>query len=488
MVTGSPDVTAGGAAAADGRRMLAIRLRDVRSVWGAPIEVPIGASVTVLVGPNRAGTSNVAWALAAALDERIAFEPGRDLPRRRADPRPEARVLGARGARGTVTWDPDDGTRTVSGRVPTGHVVLAPVEATPRDLLRSAPLDLSEVAGRKRLATVILEVARAVLPEVERVAIDRRLAVSVHDDLGSTVPVPETRALTALAVARQLAVLGTPPAAVVVEAPEVFLHPAGQEAVAQLLLEVAADTGAPVIVTTTSPFTIPRVAATTVVALARDADGRTGVEGTAKGDAAQAPLLGGLLRDAGLAAVLDRVSSIPAQARGVLIVEGGTDEAYLRQAADTLGRGDELADLEIRPSGGAMAAATAAIVLRAELEIPLLVLLDHDGPGRRARDTLVSRFGLDRRREVLTYADVFEGGPLGVEAETLFDPGLVRRFVHERGPAASHGERELQHDLVHVDLTSSGKSAFVGWLRGRVRPVHLDRWAALLDLIAERLA
>jgi hypothetical protein len=468
-------------------RISELRLRDVRSVWGEPIEVPLGELVTVLVGPNRAGTSNVAWAIAAALDPAQAFRPDRDLPRRRPDGRPEVAVRLSDGGRGTVAWDPSSGGRTTSGVVPTGHVVLARVEATPRDVIRAASLDLTDAPARAALADVILSTARAVLPEVDQVVIDRRLALAVRDDLGSAVPVPETRAITALGVASHLAALGRPPAAVIVEAPDVFLHPAGQEAVAGLLLEVASVTGAPVIVTTASPFSVPRVAETTVVALARDAAGRTAVEGSAAGDAAQAHLLGGLLRDAGLAAVLDRVSSLPPGTRGVVIVEGGTDEAYLRQAAATLGRSDELADVAIRPSGGAMGAAMAAIVLRAESAIPLLVLLDHDGPGRRARDTLVSRFGFDRSRDVVTYADVFDGGPLGVEAETLFDVGLVRRFVRERGPAASHGERDLQQDLSHVDLTSSGKSAFVGWLATRVTPAHLERWEALLDLLAERL-
>jgi hypothetical protein len=88
---------------------------------------------------------------------------------------------------------------------------------------------------------------------------------------------------------------------------------------------------------------------------------------------------------------------------------------------------------------------------------------------------------------VLTYADVFEGGPVGVEAETLFDVGLVRRFVRERGPSAARGERVL-HTFEHVDLTSSGKSAFVGWLEAHADPEHLGRWGALLDLLDDRFA
>jgi hypothetical protein len=467
-------------------RLVAVRLRDLRSVWGPPLEVPLGELVTVLVGPNRAGTSNVAWAIAAALDPTRRYRPARDRPRRH-DGHPEVRVQRSDGGRGTVSWDPDTGARHVTGVVPQGHVILARVHETPRDLLRRAPLDLTHEAARAEVGTAILAIARAVLPEITEVVVPSDLAVAIRDDLGSALPVPETRAMVALGLARHLAELGLPPVAVVVENPDAFLHPAGQEEVAELLLEVADRTGAPVIVTTASPFAIPRVPEASVVALARDAAGRTGLVGSAAGDATQARLLGGLLRDAGLAAVLDRVGAVPPDARGVLIVEGGTDEAYLRTAATVLGREEVLADVVIRPSGGAMGAALAAIVLRAELDVPLLVLLDHDDAGRRARRTLVSRFGFDRSRQILTYADVFDGHPEGVVAETLFDVELLRRFVRSHGRSVGHGERTV-HGVRHVELTSSGKAALVGWLATHVRPEHLARWDDLLDLLQERLA
>lgn len=467
-------------------RPVAVRVRDVRSVWGPPLDVPLGALVTVLVGPNRAGTSNVAWAIAAALDPTRRFRPGRDHPRGR-DGSPEVRVTLDTGHRAEVAWDPLTGARSTSGPLPEGHVVLSRIHETPRDVVRRAPLDLDDPDARAALGADVRELAAAVLPELAEVEVPADLAVSLRDDLGSLVPVPEARAMVALGVAHHLAARGRPPAAVVVETPDAFLHPAGQEAVADLLVELAATTGAPVVITTASPFAIPRVAEATVVSLARDAAGRTGLVGSARGDATQARLLGGLLRDAGLAAVLDRVGRVPPETRGVLIVEGGTDEAYLRTVAAVLDREDVLADVVISPSGGAMGAALSAIVLRAETDVPLLVLLDHDDAGRRARDTLVSRFGFDRSGEVVTYADVFDGHPPGVEAETLFDPGLLRWFVRERGASASHGERDL-HGLPHIDLTSSGKAAFVSWLDDHARPEHLLRWHDVLDLLSARLA
>jgi hypothetical protein len=472
-------------------RLTTARIRDVRSVWGPPLDVPIGPRVTVLVGPNRAGSSNVAWAIIAALDPELRFRPGRDLPRdhgRAADARPAVELRWDEGRRTTVSWDRDSGERTVTGwRLPDGHVVSSHIHETPRDVLRRLGGVVEAQGGDGALASTIGETCRRVVPEVAEVIVRDDLAVEVRDDLGTPLPVPEVRALVTIGIARHLAAIGLPPAATLVEAPGAFLHPAAQEMVASLLVDLAVETDAPVLVTTSSPFAVPRVAEATVVSLARDTSGRTGLVGSARGDETQARLLGGLLRDNGLAAVLDRVGEVAPGTRGVLIVEGGTDDAYLRIAAARLGRASSLEGIVIRPAGGAMAAALAAVILRAETDVPLLVLLDHDDPGRRARDTLVSRFRFDRSREVLTYADVFEGGPVGVEAETLFDIGLVRRFVRERGPSAARGERVL-HTLEHVDLTSSGKSAFVGWLEAHADPEHLGRWGDLLDLLDDRFA
>ncbi len=461
------------------------RITDVRSVWGPPAEVPLGSRVTVLVGLNRSGTSNVAFAIAASLDPHRRFHPDRDLPRGRRG-RPRVEVVAADGGRATVTWDPDDGRREVEGSLEEGRSLLCRVIDTPAEVLAQADLDLEVEDTREQLAEVIAATAQAVIPEVADAEVAPTGEVEVHDDLGSSIPDPEVRAIVTMALARHLALEGDPPAIVVIESPDAFLHPAGQGVVAALLVEVAGEIGAPVLVTTTSPFVVPRVEEAAVVGVARDAMGRTAVVGSAAGDQTQARLLGGLLHDPGLANVLDRVGRVSPDTRAVLIVEGGTDEAYLRRVAERLGRAELLEHVEVRPAGGAMAAAMSAIVLRAELEVPVVVLLDHDEQGRRARDTLTSRFAFDRSREVVTYADVYDGHPRGIEAETLFDLALLRRFVGERGRGVSHGEMTID-GIPQVDLTASGKSAFVDWLTDHLQVEHLDRWSALLDLLEERI-
>jgi 5S rRNA maturation endonuclease (ribonuclease M5) len=472
-----------------GVRLAGWQIRDVRSIWGPAEDIELGERVTVLVGANRAGTSNVAFALAAALDAAIDFRPGRDLPRdRSADP--SVLLWVDKGGDVEVSWDPDGGPRHVSGgqgaeQLTSGRVVYAQIHHTPRDLLRRLPPELLEQISRDDLAAAIRDTAQLIVPEVVAAEVDGQSKVLLFDVAGSALPVPLCRPLVALGLTRYLATIGEAPAATIIESPEAFLHPAAQEDLAALLVEVADDAACPVVITTTSPFVIPRVEQATVVAVARDASGRTGVVGTARGDAPQARQMGGLLRDGGLASVLDRLGRIAPGTRGVLIVEGGTDVAYLQTVAERLGRSEVLRDVVVQSSGGAMGAALAAIVLRAELDTPLVVLLDHDNPGRRARDTLTSRFGFSRQQQIVTYADVFDGSPPGIEAETLFDVDLLRRFVREQGPASHRGERDL-HGVPHVELTSSGKSAFVGWIQDHARVEHLARWDALLDQLAER--
>jgi 5S rRNA maturation endonuclease (ribonuclease M5) len=490
---------------ASGARPVALTVSDLRSVHGRALELPLGA-LTVLVGPNRAGASSVAHAFALAVDPTRPFEPEHDLPRG-----PDGRVLPdlapavaltfADGTRRRVRFDAVTGTRredraggdrahadsvahaaATPPRGPGGRVLVSRVDDTPRDLVR-------DVAGEPELVVAFVahleRSARAVLGEDVAVEVRADGRVEVRDGPGVEVPVAEVRALAAIALARVLAEHGRAPVGLVVEAPEAFLHPSAQVAVAAELLALALDTGVPVVVTSTSPFVLLRREEVRVVALARDAEGVTRLVASARGDEPQARTLGGLVGDEGLAAVLDRTGGLDPGLRGVLVVEGGTDVAYLRLAARLLDREQVLDGVRVHDAGGAMGAALAAIVLRAESDVPVVVLLDHDDQGRRARDTLVKRFGFDRQREVMTYADVFEGGPLGVEAETLFDLGFLERFVDQRGRSVVAAVRRIAGARV-PDLTSSGKAAFVPWAEERATRVDVLRWRDLLDRLGER--
>jgi putative ATP-dependent endonuclease of the OLD family len=383
----------------------------------------------------------------------------------------------------TVTWT--DGHRAVTVRpdpdedLPLHRVVHVRADTTLAELV-SRHADVVDADG---LASAILDVTARVLPNVSDVDTGSWQIRDVDGFVLTTASA--ARICGAIGLAHHLATRGVDVAAVLLEEPEAFLHPAAQEDLRDLLEEVAVDTDAPVIATTESPFVVPRSADSQVVALARDPLGATRVTGAARGNEPHAPLVGGLFRDAGFAAVIDRTTRIPPDTVGILIVEGGTDEAYLRIAAERLGRAGDLDGIVIHPAGGAMSAALQAIVLRAEVATPLLVLLDADTNGRRARDTLVRRFGFTNRKQVMTYAEMLEGHPPDVEAEDLFTQTLIDRFVAELG--IRRPRKRLTDGHWHVDLSGGDKSRFVGWARASVRPDDLAGWGRLLDAVVDRL-
>lgn len=465
------------------QRVVGATVRDIRSIFDTALRLPFGDAVTVLVGPNRSGSTTVLFAIAAALDPSVRFVPDRDLPRNRGGS-PRVTFLDADGNGRDVTWDPHRGTRLAPEDLG-GSVVRATVMDTPRDLVRRVLGPSAARVEHNEFAQHLLKTIQRVIPEAAHAEVAEDGTVVVRDELGVALPIVVLRALTAIACAQQEHADGQL-GALCIEAPEAFLHPAGQEIVADMLVETAEETHAPVVVATSSPFVLPRTASTMVVALARDTEGRTRVTGQARGDRPQAQLLGGILPDPGVAAVLDRIAELGTDTRTALVVEGGTDAAYLDVLARRLGRTEVLAQTAVLPAGGAMAAALDAILLRAETHIPVFVLLDHDDAGRRARDTLVSRFDFVRQVSVVTYADVIEGGPHGVEAETLFDQELLRRFVARHGPSATTGERVID-GVTTVELTSAGKAAFVSWLAEEPDLGDCTLWEQLFDVLAARL-
>lgn len=472
----------------------------IRSITD-PVEIVFGRAATVLVGPNLSGKTNVARAVLLALDPSRQLDPARDLPRIAAGV--EGRVDGGhvpsitctfgerdRGRHRTrelqVSWQ--DGVRVVLPHddVVTGAVVVAQAGRGCVEAL--VPVVEMLDVGADELAKDVLPTLRRVIPEVHRVTISFDPAsVEVHDRAGFVIEDRVMAATFGAALAGHLVRRGRDVTVVVIEEPESFLHPAAQEALRDELVEVAVAADAPVLITTASPFVVPRTAESRVIALARDVRGATRVVGEATGNEAQARLLGGLFRDTGLALVLDRSGTIPPGVDGVLVVEGGTDKAYLEIAADVLGRRDELDRLAIHTGGGALPAALHAIVMRAETDVPLFVLLDNDDPGQTAKLTLTGRFEFTNRREVTTYAEVLDDHPQGAEAEDIFDWRFVDRFVEEQGEGAIRGKRILSGDHWHFDLVTSAKSAFVGWAREHATTTDVARHAALLDLLLERI-
>ena len=273
-----------------------------------------------------------------------------------------------------------------------------------------------------------------------------------------------------------------------VEEPEAFLHPSAQEDLRDHLEQLAGATGVSLLVTTHSPFTVTRAPTGRVFCLAKDNQGRTRLAESAAGDADHAPLVGGLLREATLEALLKSVAALPLGTQALVVVEGEGDCFCLELTARLLGRPDLLADLCIRPTGGAVKMIAEAVIAKAAVDVPIVVVVDNDESGLHARSTLVgTTFGFEKKK-VLTYAQVFgdRWGSFPVEAEDLFAPELISRFVDAHGPSIIDGMKKRPDAAYHYDFAQSAKEALTQWLTEEARAEHLHKWVEMLLLIRTR--
>lgn len=187
-----------------------------------------------------------------------------------------------------------------------------------------------------------------------------------------------------------------------VEEPEAFLHPGAQEALRDDLEALAERPDVTLVITTHSPFVISRDPKARVIAITKNGYGQTLRTGSAAGDEPRASLLGDLFRDAALPDLMERVDRLPEDSLGFLIVEGETDEAFLRLAAAKAGRNDLLEKITIIPSGGAEKLVTQALLTKQLTDRPILALLDYDDIGKAAADRL-AKLGFKNRKEILSY-------------------------------------------------------------------------------------
>lgn len=270
------------------------------------------------------------------------------------------------------------------------------------------------------------------------------------------------------------------------EEPEAFLHPAAQESLREQLELLAAVPGVTLLVTSHSPFIVTRSSAGRVVSLGKDQEGRTRLVAAAPGNADHAPLIGGLLREAALESLLAGATALPEGTKAVVLVEGEGDRFCLDLAARLVGRPELLEGVVIRPTGGTIAMIAQAVIAKAATDLPVVVLVDNDEPGRHARTTLVGQtFGF-KKPQVLTYAAVFpqKWEQFPVEAEDLFAPELLERFVVAHGQSVVEGTKKRPDGAFHYDLGQVAKeSLLTGWLAAETTPADVARWVDMLLLI-----
>jgi len=203
-----------------------------------------------------------------------------------------------------------------------------------------------------------------------------------------------------------------------IEEPEAFLHPAAQEKLRDDLERLAERDDVTLLVTTHSPFVLSRAAKAQVVSIAKRDDGVSHIEASASGSEHQAPAITALYQDSTIPDLLDRYAAIPPTADAILLVEGTTDRDFLATAARILGAEDSMARIHILPTAGTNNLMAQAVLLRAEARQPIWVLVDSDENGRKARDRLISSFGVDKG-DVLEYGK-FLSRLQDAESEWLF--------------------------------------------------------------------
>lgn len=302
-----------------------------------------------------------------------------------------------------------------------------------------------------------------------------------------------------VAILRHLAETGRRSMLFAVEEPEAFLHPAAQESLREDLEALAVRDNVSLLVASHSPYVVSRSPGARVISLDKDRSGRTIVSGSADGGGSYAGAFEGLYRSATASAFLDRASSIPESAAMVVVVEGRTDQEYMELAARCSGRPDLIEDIafvqagdgiEGKSPGGADLAVLQALLMQAYTVLPVVVVLDDDEPGRKARDALKRIAGKTNRwnkHNLLGYQRAFPFNLNGfaIEAEDLWPDALAESFIGE------HGEDVLNHKLrrpsvlggFQYDLRPEMKGEYCEHLRRVVRRSDCAKWIEFLELI-----
>lgn len=495
--------------------------RSVGAFGGPPLELTLGNGANVLIGPNGAGKSNILRAIGLAIDP-VAHPFDTNADTAHAASRPPVVTLGWRSDTPGDSHDSAavEATSTchVGGRdaaplaVTTPgspgpepvHSVFVPAEDGRRASLTSAlrhlvAVSMPEAPGDRQAwwdgVTERLGLINPDLPAPTRDVLEGWLGArngpgeSDPEQPGAPATTDLLAALIGVADVAVPSVGGT--WVIALELPEAGLHPAAQARLALALARLAVRPGVTLLYTTHSPFVVPRVAGTRLFAIGRTASGATVCEATGEGDEPHAPLVTRLFGESGLPGVLDTAAAIPPDTRGILVVEGDTDVAYLELAAGRSGRPELLDDLHVVAAHGGRRLVMEALALRQLAgERPVCVLVDHDPEGRLAADVLRGRLGFQNRTEVLSVAEVFPRQWWGHdwESEDLFPSAVLARFVDEMGEDGVLAAKVRRpDDEWHFDLTVSAKAQLPGWLEAHAGAGDFDGVVALLEVVRSRM-
>lgn len=320
------------------------------------------------------------------------------------------------------------------------------------------------------------------VPEVERAIAD------VGIELTDSAPTPLARKGTGVrggvlvALLRYLAAQTRRSMIFAVEEPEAFLHPAAQRILRQDLLDLGRLRDVTLVATTHSPFMVPRHADVKVIALDKDAGGRTRVIAQGEGIDRSSDLLAPLFGDFASAAIFQRTTEFDPSTRAVLLVEGETDCTYLRAAVDVTGRKDLVDGVVIESVNGTTNLLARVSQLLAVAPCHVVVLVDNDDEGKKAQKLLKEALKLRPGEQLLHYGTFFNQ-PFGWEAEDLFPAMTFSRWLQDVGEEAIDGKERRPDGEWHYRLNQVGKAAFAAWIEANGDAKMLRRFIDVLEVV-----
>lgn len=267
-----------------------------------------------------------------------------------------------------------------------------------------------------------------------------------------------------------------------IEEPEAFLHPAAQRALSKDLLELGKQRDVSLIATTHSPFMVPRHANVKVIALDKDAAGRTRLLAEGEGEGRSTELLGPLFGDLASAAIFERTTEFDPSTRAVLLVEGETDCTYLREGARVGARADLLEGVVVESVNGTTNLLARVSQLLAVAPCHVVVLVDNDDEGKKAQKLLKDGLKLRPNEQVLHYGDFFDD-PYAWEAEDLFPASFMNDWLAEAGEDLMSGKERRPDGQWHYDLNPVGKATFAAWVEEKAQQGHMRRWIDVLESV-----
>ncbi|MGH3902722.1 MAG: hypothetical protein ACRDTE_00745, partial [Pseudonocardiaceae bacterium] len=126
---------------------------------------------------------------------------------------------------------------------------------------------------------------------------------------------------------------------------------------------------------------------------------------------------------------------------------------------------------------------------RSHTSFPVIALLDNDEMGDVALKQLTGTFGLQNKKQVITYRQVLGVSEGWLEAEDLWPNDLLASFVARYGEASVLAEKSKRRDGGwHYGFTSTGKDLIADWLRANVGADHCTMWIELIQLVRKSLS